>query len=228
MKTAKYFFLTNLILLFFSAYSIFCEGVNKEFPLKEEVDIAKKIKAMPNDIDIIYKAYDFSYSNHFFSEQWLTSWRYLLVEADISKSKPVLDYFLRMLTANTKTIYVSTESQQKDGIGSSLELNFGLLKMGFNANLNKENYFTKTVDFFKLFFSLIKKSFEEKENILEGKEPLLYVLSPFFIELNEKNFTEPFVYRIFKSSGEPNVDLWLKNNSTMVDEMMEWSNNYRW
>lgn len=51
---------------------------------------------------------------------------------------------------------------------------------------------------------------------------------PYYVQMYERNFVQPFVYFIFQRSGLPDVADWLKANPDAVKAFLAWSGNYQW
>ncbi|MBO9703407.1 MAG: hypothetical protein J7604_24575 [Sporocytophaga sp.] len=49
---------------------------------------------------------------------------------------------------------------------------------------------------------------------------------PFFVELNKKNYLEPFVYTMLSGLNIPEVQSWLKKNQAKKQEFFSWASNY--
>jgi tetratricopeptide (TPR) repeat protein len=52
--------------------------------------------------------------------------------------------------------------------------------------------------------------------------------APYFIELKEKNFVQPFVYWISQRAPVPGVREWLEANQGRVREYLDWTRQYTW
>ena len=51
--------------------------------------------------------------------------------------------------------------------------------------------------------------------------------APYFMELKQKGFLEPFVNHIFSASNLPEIVNWLNTNQDKYQEFLEWSKNYQ-
>jgi tetratricopeptide (TPR) repeat protein len=51
---------------------------------------------------------------------------------------------------------------------------------------------------------------------------------PYFVELKQKNFVEPFAYWVSQRAPVPGVKEWLAGNSDRVREFLNWSEKYVW
>jgi len=49
---------------------------------------------------------------------------------------------------------------------------------------------------------------------------------PFFVELNRKNYLEPFIYTILSGLNIPDVQNWLKKNQARKQEFFTWASSY--
>lgn len=193
--------------------------------------VVEKLKSNPNDLNTILETYNYLEMNYLFSEQWLTSWRYLILEENKANAYKVLDVFAYRLftTIEGNQMYVSTEALSKSGMSLVLEMTFGISKAAiFKREKIDRTYIKKTIEFFNSFLKVLKGSYAEALKKENEHDVLLKYLAPYFIELYEKNYTETFVYRIFSSYNDNDVDLWLNKNSIKVQEFLKWSSNYIW
>ncbi len=51
---------------------------------------------------------------------------------------------------------------------------------------------------------------------------------PYFVQMHERNFVQPFVHFIFQRAGLPGTAEWLTANSRDVKAFLEWSATYQW
>ena len=51
---------------------------------------------------------------------------------------------------------------------------------------------------------------------------------PYFVELKQKNFVEPFTYWVSQRAPVPGVQDWLNGHSDRVREFLDWSEKYSW
>ena len=51
---------------------------------------------------------------------------------------------------------------------------------------------------------------------------------PYYVQMYDRNFVQPFVHFIFQRSGLPGVADWLKANGDAVKAFLDWSAKYQW
>ncbi|MCA1607555.1 MAG: hypothetical protein LC775_19295, partial [Acidobacteria bacterium] len=51
---------------------------------------------------------------------------------------------------------------------------------------------------------------------------------PYFAEMKQKNFVEPFIYYITQSDDNGEVMKWLAGNKDRVGDFLAWSKMYKW
>jgi hypothetical protein len=61
----------------------------------------------------------------------------------------------------------------------------------------------------------------------KGKFTWKYYI-PYFIELKNRAYVEPFAYYISQGSNLAGVQQWLEANNKKVNEFLSWSKSYRW
>lgn len=164
--------------------------------------------------------------------------RFFILEPQSNRAKANLTSLQSLLNANVKktgknsiSLNISPElladttinGKPKENSFSSVDL---LLSMSTALNYDKKYKKYTEVEHFIRNFGAICSSLKETQKENYGFFWDYYV--PYFIEMNEKNFTETFGYITFASSESEDVSKWLKSHQKEVDEFYKWSENYLW
>jgi len=91
---------------------------------------------------------------------------------------------------------------------------------------NKENKKKKEAERFAMLLDNLCLSLKAGQEKNSGFYWNYYV--PYFIEMQEKEFTEVFSYLVFASSGEKYVKKWFEVNRGLTQQFFKWSDNYEW
>jgi len=78
------------------------------------------------------------------------------------------------------------------------------------------------VDELQTMFTVMRELTENEE--FEGFAWQYY--APFFIEMEKKNFVEPFVYHIFRLADDPGIQAWLEEHPAEINQMVKWAVAY--
>lgn len=126
---------------------------------------------------------------------------------------------------NEINIFVDMSAKKDEGDFGAIDLVLGL---GKAAGMTKENT-DKTemqllVEQFNTLFAIMSEQSDKGDkNKFTWK---FYV--PYFSEMKQKSYVEPFVYYINLSSGKEEVKKWVASNKGRVVEFLGWSKNYHW
>jgi tetratricopeptide (TPR) repeat protein len=160
--------------------------------------------------------------------------RFLLLEPNSKRSKPVLDALDHELEKSVKagegdagqvTVNVPHDSDGVDGDLGVLEM--GLAMTWVSRRVEKD---TPRTDIqwrahgFQTFFRMMLEV-SEKES-LTGFCWKYY--APYYIEMERQGLTEAFVYLISRSSEDKEVMGWLRANQEKVGELLTWSKGFSW
>jgi tetratricopeptide (TPR) repeat protein len=174
-----------------------------------------------------------------------------------SLKKPVQSYlaFARFITIEPASQRTSDNFKLMSSLFSAATKKTGENSMTINISadlftsaLNKsDNNFSTTellmflneglnTDSVRLILSPVKKfqnqletmisSLKEQKQSGTGFYWSYYV--PYFIEMKEMGFTEVFSYIAFVTTGEEFIQEWITENESIVENFLEWSNNYKW
>ena len=164
--------------------------------------------------------------------------RFLILEPQTKRAKENLGFMLGIMKAN-----VEQTGEDKFNInvnpamlidtiadGKAVENSFTstdlILSLDAALDYDKKNKHKTEVENFIRKFETICASLEETQGNNYGFYWAYYV--PYFIEMKDKNFIETFAYIAFATSGNPDVEKWLKAHKKEIDTFYEWSDQYTW
>lgn len=130
-----------------------------------------------------------------------------------------------------KSININIDSSiLSDSTAVKKENNFAstdmILSMTASLDYHKKNAKKSEVENFIRKFETICSSLEETK---KGNSGFYWdFLVPYFIEMKNKKLIEPFAYIVYSSSGNEDVDKWLKDKDFLVDKFYDWSKEYKW
>ena len=130
---------------------------------------------------------------------------------------------------NTNEISISVDPAPKkdEGDFAAIDLALGLTRAANMTEQNKDKNKTEMqllVGQFETFFAIMS---EQNDNGDKSKFTWQFYV-PYFNELKQKGYVEPFVYYINQTSSNQEVAKWLTSNKGKVDAFLAWSRGYRW
>ncbi|MBN2433625.1 MAG: tetratricopeptide repeat protein [Acidobacteria bacterium] len=156
--------------------------------------------------------------------------RFLLLEPDSPRSGQAAMAVQQLISAGVSkqnsgeiSIFVSTDEPKYDGDFIALSTTLSLASaLRYASDKEPKQPIEYIVGELETMFSIMG-SISEKEN-KEGFAWQYY--APFFIELEKKNFVEPFVYHIFRLADDPGIQAWLEEHPSEIDQMVKWAVAY--
>ena len=126
---------------------------------------------------------------------------------------------------NQINIFMDTSAKKDEGDFGSIDL---ILALGKAASLTEKDkgktQIQLLVEQFETFFAIM---FEQSDKADRSKFTWkVYV--PYFAEMKQKNYVEPFVYYITQSDGNEETLKWLAGNKARVGDFLAWSRLYKW
>jgi hypothetical protein len=197
--------------------------------------LVKNLRSDPNNAKFVYDLYKYYDDNSMFTDELLVMWRYLIISDDKEKSKQALDVFCKRLYTvpaedKDQKISLSRENMVTSrSFNLTMELIFGVDKNKILNDKNKnKSFMKKNIQFFTSYIKMLTGIFKDKKkDEYEGNFAVSYFM-PYFVELEDENYIEPFVYKIFSSYDTDEIKSWLKDNESDMQEFLEWSKNYKW
>ncbi len=179
----------------------------------------------------------YSLGNLFYLEDYkipalLALSRFLVLEPNSERSDVAYKTLMAILQAgvskgkdNQINIVIGMSSKKDEGDFGPAEFALGLSKAADSLEGNEGK--TKAqlaVEQFQTFFAILS---EQNSRDKPSKFVWAYYI-PYFGEMKEKNYVEPFYYYISRRSGDPDVKKWLDENYRRVNEFLNWSKQYQW
>jgi tetratricopeptide (TPR) repeat protein len=126
---------------------------------------------------------------------------------------------------NQINIFMDAAAKKDEGDFGALETALGLTKAASMTEKNKgKTQVQLLVEQFETFFAIMS---EQNEKGNRGKFAGKYYV-PYFNEMKQKKFVEPFVYYITQSDSNEETLKWLAANKARVGDFLSWSRFYAW
>jgi len=164
--------------------------------------------------------------------------RFFVLESESERAKVNLQSLELLMNANVEkkgnkgvTVTVnpiilndttSTGKKDENSFGSTDLILSMTTALDFDKKYKKET----SVDRFTRKFETLCASLSETKKDKTGFFWSYYV--PYFLEMKDKNFIKTFAYITYKSSGDPNINAWLKTHNDEVKQFYDWSVNFKW
>ncbi|WP_430613813.1 tetratricopeptide repeat protein [Flavobacterium sp. JP2137] len=164
--------------------------------------------------------------------------RFLIVEPQTSRSTKNLENIQASMMKGVtqtgkKTVNINIDAgvlrdsiDDKPKLANDFSSTDLILSMASALDFDKKNRKSSEVEKFIRKFEVICESMEE----LQAGNLGFYweVLSPYFIEMKNKEFIETFGYIAFANQEDEDVAQWHKKNKAKVAAFYDWSNRYTW
>jgi tetratricopeptide (TPR) repeat protein len=126
---------------------------------------------------------------------------------------------------NEINIFVELSPKKDEGDFSSIDMLLGLTRAAGSLEKNQgKSEIQLLVEQMDTFLAILSEQ-DQKKN----QSAFVYrYYVPYFIEMKQKGFVEPFVYYTFQKSNADGVGRWLEQNSGRVMQFLVWSNQYQW
>lgn len=161
--------------------------------------------------------------------------RYLVIDNKSSRAKGNFETLMKLMNKGVsktgdKSVSLSIDSSTLDKINKKKkgENDFSstdmVLSMASALDYDEKNKDKTDVEKFIIKFQTLCQSMAETQKNQKGY--YREFLAPYFIEMEKKNLVEPFAYKIFLSSKNPDVSNYNKEHSDKIEEFQSWSKNY--
>ena len=158
--------------------------------------------------------------------------RYLVLDPTSSRAATGYNLWRQMLNGNARPpdqngqiqILVNPNQKKDEGNLQVLDTDISMSKvLAFKSSAGKsqmQSLFEQVDSLFKMYG--IRAPGEDREKML-----WTYYM-PYVVEMQQKNFVEPFVYYVSQRTTVPGVREWLAANPNRVAAFLDWSKNYSW
>lgn len=167
----------------------------------------------------------------------LCSLRYLAVDNESKRSEGQLELLKSQmykgvskvddknitLTVDSKTLEQAEKNKKSADDFSVIEL---ILPMAAALDFDDKNKDKTECQKFKDKIDTIASALKESQKGKKGFYREFF--APYFIEMKEKNLTEPFAYIAFLPKQTDDVIKYYKENSAEIERFYQWSENYQW
>jgi tetratricopeptide (TPR) repeat protein len=126
---------------------------------------------------------------------------------------------------NQITIFVDTSSKKDEGDFGAIDMVLGLGRAVSMSEKNKgKTQMQLLAGQFETFFAIMS----EQSDRADRNKFTWKFYAPYFMEMKQKNFVEPFVYYITQGDGNEETLKWLAGNKARVGDFLAWSKMYKW
>lgn len=126
---------------------------------------------------------------------------------------------------NQINIFFDTDAKKDEGDFTPMDLILGLGKAGSMTEKNKgKSELQLLVGQFELFLAVMS----EQSGKADRSKFTWKFYAPYFFEMKQKNYVEPFVYYIMQADGKEETANWLGSNKARVAEFLAWSKSFKW
>jgi len=158
--------------------------------------------------------------------------RYLVLDPTSSRAATGYNLWRQMLNGNARPpdqngqiqILVNPNQKKDEGNLQVLDTDISMSKVvAFKSSAGKsqmQSLYEQVDSLFKMYGT--RPAGEDKDKML-----WTYYM-PYVVEMQQKNFVEPFVYYISQRTTIPGVREWLVANPDRVAAFLDWSKNYSW
>ena len=174
------------------------------------------------------------HQGHYRTPALLAACRFLILEPRSERSKGALRIVEEVMGAGVTTggaspgqinIFMDTSAKKDEGDFGAIELALGLTKAASMTEKNKgKTGIQLLVGQFETFFAIMS---EQSDRADRSKFTWKYYV-PYFNEMKQKSYVEPFVYYITQSDGNEETLKWLADNKARVGDFLAWSRLYKW
>lgn len=126
----------------------------------------------------------------------------------------------------TLSLDLTTLPEEEQMIENDFSATALLLSLNAGMSFTNKNKKKTEVQLFEGNIKTVCESLEELEKENSGFYWKYY--APYFIALNNNDFSETFSYIAFASSQDKQVTKWLEKNKEKVNAFYEWSNKFEW
>lgn len=163
----------------------------------------------------------------------LAACRFLVLEPGSERASAMLQIVKEAMGAgvtaganpNQITIVMDPSAKKDEGDFGAIDLALGLGKAASMTEKNKgKTQMQLLVGQFETFFAIMSELSEKADR----SKFTWNFYAPYFAEIKQKNYLEPFVYYITQSDGNEETLKWLAGNKARVGDFLVWSKLYKW
>lgn len=159
--------------------------------------------------------------------------RFLILEPNSERTDKAYKLFKELLQGGVSqdkdskqiNVLVGMSGKKDEGDFETIDMMIGLTKAGDYLEENKGKTESQlAVQQLDTYFAMLS---EQNSKGNQSKFVFKYYV-PYFSEMKQRNYVEPFYYYISRSSNNAEVKKWLDENFGRVNEFLNWSKQYQW
>ena len=122
------------------------------------------------------------------------------------------------------TIVVDATMRMDEGDFNAANVALSMLAAAPYLEKNKgKSEIRLAIENFTALFTVLSEGGKKKQSGFAGS-----YYRPYFVELKDRNYIEPFCYYIHQGGGSSEAASWLAQNGGRVNEFLNWSKSYQW
>lgn len=175
------------------------------------------------------------HDGHYRTPALLAACRFLVLEPRSERATGALRIVKDVMGAGVTTggradpnqinIFIDTSAKKDEGNFGVMDL---VLGMGKAASLTEKNKGKTEMQLligqFETFFAIMA----EQSDKADRSKFTWKFYAPYFAEMKQKNYVEPFVYYIMQSDANEETVKWLAGNKARIGDFLAWSKLYQW
>lgn len=162
----------------------------------------------------------------------LAAARFLVLEPRSTRAIALLKIVKDVLGAgvtagpnNQISIFVDTAAKKDEGDFSVMDV---VLGMGAALGMSEKNKGKSEIELLVGQFERYLAIMSEHSGKADRSKFTWKFYAPYFFEMKQKNFVEPFIYYVTQADGREETMNWLGANNTRVADFLAWSKSYKW
>lgn len=157
--------------------------------------------------------------------------RYLVLDAPSDRAAPRYNVWRQLLNGNTRAgengqiqILINRDQKKDEGnlqiLDADISMSKAIAVKTSDGKTPMQSLFEQIDSLFRVY---------SKRTPGEDKDKFVWTYyMPYFVEMQQRNFVEPFVYYVSQRTTIPGVREWLDTNGDRVKAFLDWSKNYSW
>jgi len=173
------------------------------------------------------------YEGRYKTPALLAACRFLVLEPRSERAASALRIVKEVMAVGVTTganpnqisILMDTYAKKDEGDFGTIDLVLGLGKAASMTEKNKgKTEMQLLVGQFETFFAIMS----EQRDRADRSKFTWRIYAPYFTEMKQKNYVEPFVYYISQTDDDEEIRKWLAGNRARVGDFLAWSKLYKW
>lgn len=123
------------------------------------------------------------------------------------------------------SIFIDTSAKKDEGDFSVMDM---VLGMGTALGMSEKNKGKSEIQLLVEQFERYLAIMSEQSGKADRSKFTWKFYAPYFFEMKQKNYVEPFVYYITQADGKEETLKWLGANKSRVGDFLAWSKSFKW